>query len=57
MSKTKTVKISSKSQITLPKIFLNQFNLGMGQKVNITIDGQKIEIVSSQKVYKLKFNP
>ncbi|MEI6728760.1 MAG: AbrB/MazE/SpoVT family DNA-binding domain-containing protein [bacterium] len=57
-TKTKTSKISSKRQITLPKQFLDYLDLDLGQMISITIKPGKIEISNpknsvSQKLEKL----
>lgn len=56
----KTVKISSKNQITIPKAFLNSLNLNSGDKILIDLVDGKLELINqkSKQVNKLKnFKP
>ena len=54
LTKTKTSKISSKRQITLPKQFLDYLDLDLGQNINIAIKSGKIEITNPKLALKLK---
>ena len=53
-TKTKTSKISSKRQITLPKQFLDYLDLDLGQTISIQIKSDKIEISNPKQSLKLK---
>ena len=57
---TKTVKISSKNQITIPQLFLKSLYLHSGDKIIIGIKDGKLEIINqkSKQINKLKsFQP
>lgn len=41
---TKSIKVSSKGQITLPKSFLKNLNVQAGQFINISLQNQTIRI-------------
>jgi AbrB family looped-hinge helix DNA binding protein len=51
---SKSVKISSKGQITLPKKLLEQMDLSSGQTVHIELHGSKLEITNEQKTRQKK---
>ncbi len=56
----KSVKISSKGQITLPKIFLNKLGLQNGNSVLIEFSNNQIQISNKQRIEQnklLKFKP
>jgi len=52
--KTKSVKISSKGQITLPKSFLQKLNLVYGDSVVINFSNSKLELFNKKEVVKNK---
>ena len=49
ISATKTVTISSKGQITIPKSFLTQMELSSGQELVLKLNLGKIEIINQKK--------
>ena len=49
ISNQKTVTISSKGQITLPKTFLTSLQLQSGQKLTLSLNEGKIEIVNKKQ--------
>ena len=49
ISDTKTVTISSKGQITIPKTFLTQMDLSPGQQLVLKLNLGKIEIINQKK--------
>jgi bifunctional DNA-binding transcriptional regulator/antitoxin component of YhaV-PrlF toxin-antitoxin module len=51
---TKIAKISSKGQITLPKVFLDQMGLDHNQDIIIRLVDGKIEISNKQKIQQEK---
>jgi AbrB family looped-hinge helix DNA binding protein len=51
---SKSVKISSKGQITLPKKLLEKLDLSNGQRVHIELHGSKLEITNEQKTRQTK---
>jgi bifunctional DNA-binding transcriptional regulator/antitoxin component of YhaV-PrlF toxin-antitoxin module len=52
----KQVKVSSKGQITLPKIFLQRLGLDYGQFISISLNKDKLEIVNQRQILKQKIN-
>jgi bifunctional DNA-binding transcriptional regulator/antitoxin component of YhaV-PrlF toxin-antitoxin module len=50
----KILKISSKSQITLPKSFLSELNIESGQSIIVSLVGQKIEITMNDEKQKIR---
>ena len=57
---TKTVKISSKNQITIPRLFLKSLDLHSGDKIIIGLVDGRLEIINqkSKQINKLKsFQP
>jgi AbrB family looped-hinge helix DNA binding protein len=54
INQSKSVKISSKGQITLPKKLLDQMDLSNGKTVLIELHGNKLHITNEQKTRQTK---
>lgn len=55
LSKTiKIAKVSSKGQITLPKLFLDKLGLSYGEFITISLNDNKLEIVNQKQTLKQK---
>jgi len=52
----KTTKVSSKGQITLPKLFLDNLGIKFGGFISISLNYNTIEIVNKNQVIKSKLN-
>ncbi len=55
LTKTRKVaKVSSKGQITLPRLFLDKLNLNYGDFITISLNDHKLEIFNQKQALKQK---